>query len=105
MSNADDSMMHDKKVIGNCGETSISNAKQSIVTMSQVSRSVDMVQSVEPAKTSGIRVLYISSLGEILRVPVRINHLFARLFLHVQASNARHAQAALHLESDYPGLL
>lgn len=30
--------MHDKKVIGNCGETSISNAKQSIVTMSQVSR-------------------------------------------------------------------
>lgn len=28
--------MHDKKIIGICGETSISNAKQSIVTMSQV---------------------------------------------------------------------
>lgn len=29
-------MMHDKKIIGVCGETSIANAKQSIVTMSQV---------------------------------------------------------------------
>ncbi|WVR04387.1 hypothetical protein IAU60_001389 [Kwoniella sp. DSM 27419] len=29
-------MMHDKKIIGVCGETSITNAKQSIVTMSQV---------------------------------------------------------------------
>lgn len=29
--------MHDKKIIGVCGETSIANAKQSIVTMSQVS--------------------------------------------------------------------
>ncbi|RXK42203.1 chitin synthase [Tremella mesenterica] len=29
-------MQHDKKIIGVCGETSISNAKQSIVTMSQV---------------------------------------------------------------------
>jgi chitin synthase len=28
--------MHDKKIIGACGETSITNAKQSIVTMSQV---------------------------------------------------------------------
>lgn len=28
--------MHDKKIIGICGETSIANAKQSIVTMSQV---------------------------------------------------------------------
>lgn len=30
-------MMHDKKIIGVCGETSIANAKQSIVTMAQVS--------------------------------------------------------------------
>ncbi|ORY22433.1 chitin synthase-domain-containing protein [Naematelia encephala] len=29
-------MMHDKKIIGVCGETSIANAKQSIVTMAQV---------------------------------------------------------------------
>ncbi|OCF76617.1 chitin synthase [Kwoniella mangroviensis CBS 8886] len=29
-------MMHDKKIIGVCGETSIANAKQSIVTMMQV---------------------------------------------------------------------
>ncbi len=29
-------MMHDKKIIGICGETSIANAKQSIVTMAQV---------------------------------------------------------------------
>nr|ODN91163.1 chitin synthase [Cryptococcus depauperatus CBS 7841] len=29
-------MMHDKKIIGVCGETSIANSKQSIVTMSQV---------------------------------------------------------------------
>ncbi|ODO09469.1 hypothetical protein I350_03069 [Cryptococcus amylolentus CBS 6273] len=29
-------MMHDKKIIGLCGETSITNAKQSIVTMAQV---------------------------------------------------------------------
>jgi chitin synthase len=29
-------MMHDKKIIGCCGETSITNAKQSIVTMAQV---------------------------------------------------------------------
>ncbi|KAK8846712.1 hypothetical protein IAR55_005799 [Kwoniella newhampshirensis] len=29
-------MMHDKKIIGVCGETSIANAKQSVVTMSQV---------------------------------------------------------------------
>lgn len=29
-------MRHDKKIIGVCGETSIANAKQSIVTMSQV---------------------------------------------------------------------
>ncbi|KAL1408451.1 Chitin synthase, class 5 [Vanrija albida] len=28
--------MHDKKIVGICGETSIANAKQSIVTMSQV---------------------------------------------------------------------
>lgn len=28
--------MHDKKIVGVCGETSIANAKQSIVTMSQV---------------------------------------------------------------------
>ncbi|BEI80622.1 hypothetical protein CcaverHIS002_0111510 [Cutaneotrichosporon cavernicola] len=28
--------MHDKKIVGICGETSISNAKQSVVTMSQV---------------------------------------------------------------------
>lgn len=32
-----DRMMHDKKIIGVCGETSIANAKQSIVTMAQVS--------------------------------------------------------------------
>ena len=34
---ADVRMIHDKKVIGVCGETSIANAKQSIVTMAQVS--------------------------------------------------------------------
>ena len=28
--------MHDKKIIGACGETSIANAKQSVVTMAQV---------------------------------------------------------------------
>ena len=29
-------MIHDKKVIGVCGETSLSNSKQSIITMMQV---------------------------------------------------------------------
>lgn len=29
-------MMHDKKVIGVCGETSLANSKQSIITMMQV---------------------------------------------------------------------
>jgi chitin synthase len=32
-------MIHDKKVIGVCGETSLSNSKQSIITMMQVSPS------------------------------------------------------------------
>lgn len=30
------SMIHDKKLLGVCGETSIANAKQSIITMMQV---------------------------------------------------------------------
>lgn len=29
-------MIHDKKLIGACGETELSNAKQSIITMMQV---------------------------------------------------------------------
>jgi len=29
-------MIHDKKVLGVCGETSLANAKQSIITMMQV---------------------------------------------------------------------
>lgn len=29
--------IHDKKVLGVCGETELSNAKQSIITMMQVS--------------------------------------------------------------------
>ncbi len=31
------SMIHDKKIIGVCGETELANAKQSLVTMAQVS--------------------------------------------------------------------
>lgn len=31
-------MMHDKKVLGVCGETSLANAKQSVITMMQVDR-------------------------------------------------------------------
>ena len=30
-------MMHDKKLIGVCGETSLANSKQSVITMMQVS--------------------------------------------------------------------
>jgi chitin synthase len=30
------SMMHDKKIIGVCGETELANAKQSLITMMQV---------------------------------------------------------------------
>jgi chitin synthase len=30
-------MMHDKKVLGVCGETSLANSKQSVVTMMQAS--------------------------------------------------------------------
>jgi chitin synthase len=29
-------MMHDKKIIGVCGETELANAKQSLITMMQV---------------------------------------------------------------------
>jgi chitin synthase len=39
-------MMHDKKIIGVCGETSIANAKQSIVTMAQVSYSIHVLQDI-----------------------------------------------------------
>ena len=31
------SMIHDKKLLGVCGETGLSNAKQSLITMMQVS--------------------------------------------------------------------
>ena len=31
-----DSMIHDKKVLGVCGETELANAKQSLITMMQV---------------------------------------------------------------------
>lgn len=37
-------MIHDKKVIGVCGETSLSNSKQSIITMMQVSFSQDLLR-------------------------------------------------------------
>ena len=32
-----DSMIHDKKLLGVCGETELANAKQSLITMMQVS--------------------------------------------------------------------
>lgn len=34
-------MVHDKKTIAVCGETELANAKQSIITMMQVSRESD----------------------------------------------------------------
>lgn len=34
-------MIHDKKLLGVCGETELANAKQSIITMMQVCDAVD----------------------------------------------------------------
>ena len=43
-------MIHDKKVIACCGETSIANAKQSLTTMMQVS----LASSPGPSERFGL---------------------------------------------------
>ena len=42
-------MIHDKKLLGVCGETEIANAKQSLITMMQVSVQL-VAMAVEKAK-------------------------------------------------------
>lgn len=95
-------MVHDKKTIAVCGETELANAKQSLVTMMQASPPLCPLKQFDNKLTAfaiaGLRILYLSSPGEILRISVRLHYLSTWVFLHVPTENTRYPQASLHLE-------
>ena len=79
-------MVHNKKVLGVCGETTLANAKQSIITMMQVYEyflSHHMTKAFES---------------------LRFGYLFARVFHPLPSPYHQHAQASSDLEPDDLGL-
>jgi hypothetical protein len=57
-------MIHDKKLLGVCGETSLANAKQSLITMMQV-RNLGILQVGNILKPHvGVRILPLPSHGQ-----------------------------------------
>jgi hypothetical protein len=57
-------MIHDKKLLGACGETELANAKQSIITMMQVRVCNQTSNQFATNRFSGLRVLHLPSHGE-----------------------------------------
>ena len=87
-------MMHDKKVLGDCGEPSLANSKQSVVTMMQASY-FTLVCCWYTDDEPGLRILHLPSSGQSIQESLRLGNLFAWLFHHVSPTHYRCAQATL----------
>jgi len=90
--------MHDTRLIGVCGETALSNAKSSIVTMMQV---YEYYISVS-AGTAFAQVLlnadiYAAQSDQGFRIALWLCHLFTRLFHHGPHSCSGYRQTSLRV--------
>jgi hypothetical protein len=57
-------MIHDKKLLGVCGETELANAKQSLITMMQVKLTCLVTVYYSLTHLSGVRVFHFPSYGQ-----------------------------------------
>lgn len=98
-------MVHDKKIIGACGETELANPKQSLITMMQVSEGrylhfIHVQFGADFEMLAGLRVLYFPSPYEVIRVSLWIDYLLARVFHHLSTPCPGYAQAFIRLSAD-----
>ena len=84
------SMIHDKKLLGVCGETELANAKQSLITMMQVRawKFCLILTWHLIFWLLGLRILHLSPHGEGIRKSFRVCYLSSRLFHALQIANA-----------------